>query len=344
MKKKLSELASLIGAKLEGEDLEVSGVTALDLAEETDLSFVETGRFVEAAQKSKAKALIIPPNLLQRLSGKSFLVVPNVRAALAKVAWLFYEEPEHPKGVSSLAFIEEGAEIHEEASIYPFVYVARGAKIKAGAILYPGVYVGQGAEIGEGTVIYPNAVIYPRTKIANNAIVHAGAVIGADGFGYAQEEGKHLKIPHFGRVEIGEEVEIGANTTVDRATFGVTSIGAGSKIDNLVQIAHNVRIGKACVFAGQVGITGSVRIGDFVMMGGQAGVSNHVGERAIVAAKAGIAKEVPPGKAVAGAPAMEIAKWRRCVAAYEKLPDLIKEIRELRARLKELEEKVHDND
>ncbi len=344
MRKKLSELASFVGAELKGEDLEITGLNALELAGETELSFLESGKFVEAAKNSRAKAILVSPALAGKIGGKSLLITPNVRAAVAKIGFLFYEQKEHPKGVSRLAFVAEGADIHEEASVYPFVYVAENAKIGPRAVLYPGVYVGEEVEIAEEVVIYPNAVIYPRTKVGPKTIIHAGAVVGSDGFGYAQENGRHLKIPHFGRVEMAEEVEIGANTTIDRGTFGATKIGPGTKIDNLVQIAHNVQIGRGCAFAGQAGFTGSVRVGNFVLVGGQAGISANLGDQVMVAAKAGVAKEVPSGKAVAGAPAQEIAKWRRCVAAYERLPDMLKELRELKAKIAELEERLNERD
>jgi len=339
---KLSELAKRVGGEVSGPDVLVEGINSLELASEKEISFVESGRFLEAALRSKAGALIVPPALAEKLPGKALLVVPQVRAAVAKIAWLFYETPKHPRGVSNLAFVAEGAEVHPEASVYPFVYVGKGAKIAAGVVLYPGVYVGEEAEIGENAIVYPNAVIYPKTRIAPRVIIHAGAVIGSDGFGYAQEGERHLKIPHLGRVEIGEEAEIGANTTIDRATFGSTSIGPGTKLDNLIQVAHNVRLGRACVLAAQVGITGSVEIEDFVMIGGQAGINKPVRRGAMVAAKAGVAKEVPPGQAVAGAPAMEISRWRRCVAAYERLPEMIKELRELRAKVAALEEALNE--
>ena len=341
---RLSKLAQLIGAELKGEDQEIRGINALEWAREDEISFLESSRFLQAALASKAQALIVPPPLAAKVEKKSLLVVPNVRAAVAKIAQVFYKPPSPPSGVSTLAFISEDVKIHPSAKIYPFVYVGSGACIEEEVVLYPGVFVGEGVSIGRESIIYPNAVIYPRTKLGARTIVHAGVVIGSDGFGYAQEEGKHLKIPHFGRVEIAEEVEIGANTTIDRATFGVTRIGAGTKLDNLIQIAHNVSLGRSCAVAAQVGFTGSVEVGDYVMIGGQAGVNNKIGDRAMVAARAGVAKEVPAGKVVAGAPAMDIRHWRRCVAAYEKLPEILKELRLLRQRVAELEEALNERD
>ncbi len=344
MAKKLSELARLIGATFQGEDLEVKGVNALSLATEEELSFVESRRHLAAAKETRARALLAPPSLAQELSGKSLLLTENVRAALSRLAWLFYESPEHPRGISPLAFVEEGAEIHPEASVYPFVYVGRNARIGARSVLHPFVYVGAGCEVAEDCLLYPHVVLYPGTKLARGVILHAGAVVGSDGFGYAQEGRRHLKIPHFGHVQVEEEVEIGANTCVDRATFGVTRIGAGSKIDNLVQVAHNVDLGRGCVLAGQAGLTGSVKLGDFVFVGGQAGINRSVGDGAQVAAKAGVARDVPPGAVVAGAPAMEIQRWRRCVAAYERLPELLKEIRRLQEKVARLEETLNERD
>ena len=338
---KLSELADLLKATWSGQDVEINGVNALAYAQKGEISFVESPRFLEEAKASKASALIVSPALKEKLVNRNLLVVPNPRVALAKIAWLFYREPRPEPGISPLAFVAEGAEIHESASVLPFVYVGKGARIEAGVILYPGVFVGEEVFIGRESIIYPNAVLYPRTRIGQRVIIHAGAVIGADGFGFAFDGEKHLKIPHFGHVEIEDEVEIGANTAVDRATFGVTLIKKGAKLDNLIQVAHNVEIGQASVLAAQVGLTGSVKIGNYVMIGGQAGINNQVGDQALIAAKAGVAKAVPPKTAVAGIPAIEIGKWRRCVAAYERLPEILKEIRELSRRLAVLEEALN---
>ncbi len=340
-KYKLSELAKRIGGELFGEDIWVCGINALSLAKEDELSFIDSRRYIEVAKASKARALIAPSNLSKELPQKSLILVSNVRVAVAKLAWLFYEETKPLKGISPLAFVEDGAEIHKEAFVFPFVYVGRGAKIGRAVVLYPGVYVGSDVEIGEETIIYPNAVIYPRTKIGPRVIIHAGVVVGSDGFGYAQDDGQHIKIPHFGYVEIEADVEIGSNSTIDRATFGYTRIGAGSKIDNLVQIGHNVALGKGCILVGQAGIAGSARVGNFVMIGGQAGIGQvEIGDFAMIAAKAGVNKNVPKGGRVAGAPAIEGTKWRRCVIAYEQLPEILREVRDLQQRLDRLEKEL----
>ena len=338
---RLSELAARLKAPYLGEDVEVFGLNALELATPKELSFVESRRRLKEARASKAGALLAPPALKDELSGKSLILVSDPRLALARIGWLFYEERRPKPGISPLAFVAEGARVAPSAAVLPFVYVGEGAEIGEEVVLYPGVFVGEGARVGEGAVLYPNVVLYPGTRVGRRVIIHAGAVIGADGFGFAFDGEKHLKIPHFGRVEIGDEVEIGANTTVDRATFGRTVVGDGAKLDNLIQVAHNVHLGRASVFAAQVGISGSVKVGDYVMVGGQAGLNNHVGDRARVAAKAGVAKPVPPGGAVAGIPALEIGTWRRCVALFERLPQLFKELRNLREKFSALKEVIN---
>ncbi|OAQ20237.1 UDP-3-O-(3-hydroxymyristoyl)glucosamine N-acyltransferase [Thermosulfurimonas dismutans] len=336
---RLSELSERIGAELRGEDLEVEGVSALELARERELSFVESRAWLSTARKTRAAALLVPPELAGEFPERSLLVCPNVRVALARVAQLFWK-PSHPApGISPLAVIEEGAELGEGVSVGPWVYVGAGARIGEGSMLYPGVFVGAGAEVGRRCVLYPYVVLYPGVRLGDEVVLHAGTVIGADGFGYAQEwtrEGlKHLKIPHFGTVEIGEEVEIGANACVDRATFGVTRIGAGTKIDNLTQIGHNVEIGEGAIIVAQCGVSGHARVGRFVMMGGQVGLAPgaQIGEGAKIAAKSGVSGKIAPGEEVAGIPAIPVRVWRKAVVAFAKLPDMVKELRKLKALL-----------
>jgi len=344
MRYRLSELGKKIGAELRGEDLEVRGVSSLELAEEGELSFVESRAWVSAAQKSRAEALLVPPELAEEFLGKSLLVCANVRVALAKLAQLFWK-PAHPSpGISPLAVIEEGAVLGEGVSVGPWVYIGPGARIGEGSILYPGVFVGAGAVVGQKCVLYPYVVLYPGVRLGDKVVLHAGTVIGADGFGYAQEwtpNGlKHLKIPHFGGVEIGEEVEIGANTCVDRATFGATRIEAGTKIDNLVQIGHNVEIGKGAIIVAQCGLGGHARVGRFVMIGGQTGLAPgaQIGEGAKIAAKSGVSGKIDPREEVAGIPAIPARVWRKAVVAFAKLPDMVKELRRLKDLLGEKNE------
>ncbi|MCX8041347.1 MAG: UDP-3-O-(3-hydroxymyristoyl)glucosamine N-acyltransferase [Thermodesulfobacteriaceae bacterium] len=330
---KLSEIKKIVDGKLIGEDLEIKGINAISLAKEDELIFVDSPRRVEQAKLSKAKAVMCEEGLSSYFSEKSVLVVKNVRVAVAKVSALFKKEPEIRWEISEHAIIEEEVEIETPCAIYPWVYIQKGVKIKKGVILYPGVFVGAYSEIGENTIVYPRVVIYPYTKIGKNCILHAGAVIGADGFGFAQEptpEGyRNLKIYHFGGVEIEDEVEIGANTTIDRAVFGKTMIKEGTKIDNLVQIGHNAQIGRQNILVAQVGISGSVVLEDYVMLAGQVGVapSIRIGKGAKVAAKSGVAKDVSPGEEVAGIPTIKASTWRRSVLIFEKLPELYKKLK-----------------
>ncbi len=334
MKKiKTSELAKKIEGTLIGEDFEIEGVNAIPLAKESEIIFIDSLKRVEEAQKSKAKVVLCPEGFAKYFSEKSVIEVKDVRVAFAKITEVFKTEIEPKWEVSPQAIIEEDVLIEEPCAIYPLVYIQKGAKIKRRVILYPGVFVGAYSEIGENTVIYPNVVIYPYTKIGKNCIIHAGVVIGSDGFGFAQKKGeegyKNIKIYHFGSVEIGDEVEIGANTTIDRSVFGKTIIGEGTKIDNLVQIGHNVRIGKQNVLVSHTAIGGSAVLEDYVMLGGQVGVAPYskIRKGARVAGKSGVTGEIPPGEEVAGIPAIKANVWRKAVIIFAKLPEIYKEIK-----------------
>ncbi|MFN3505301.1 MAG: UDP-3-O-(3-hydroxymyristoyl)glucosamine N-acyltransferase [Caldimicrobium sp.] len=336
MKKyKLSEIAKWVGGNLFGEDLEVSGINALNLAGEDELSFLDSAKRIPQAKNAKAKAFLAPLGLAKALPEKSVIEVNNVRPALAKVTLLFKEELYFKPGISTLAYVSSTAEIDNSAMIYPFVYVGEKVRIGKGVIVFPFCYIGDFCEIGDNSILYPHVVLYPGTKVGKGCIIHAGVVIGADGFGYAQEllEGgfKNLKIYHFGRTVIGDEVEIGANTTIDRATFGETYIGDGTKIDNLVQVGHNVRIGRESILVSHTAIGGSAIVEDYVMLAGQVGVAPQsiIRKGAKVAAKSGVVGEIPPGEEVAGIPAIKASLWRRAVVIFEKLPELYKEISKL---------------
>ena len=332
---KASRLASLIEGKLIGEDMEVRGINAIPLAKEDELVFVDSRRRIEELKNSKSRVVLCPEGLADLIKDRSVIKVRDVRVAFAKATSVFAKKEQFYTGVSSLAFIEEGAVIEEPCSIYPWVYIEQGAVIKKKVIIYPGVFIGAGSVIGEGTMIFPNAVIYPGCKLGKNCIVHAGVVIGADGFGFAQEvdeEGfKNIKIYHFGGVEIGDNVEIGANSTIDRAVFGNTVIKEGTKIDNLVQVGHNVRIGKHSILVSHTAIGGSAVIEDNVMLAGQVGIapSSKIGRGARVAAKSGVVGEIPAGADVAGIPAIKASTWRRAVVIFEKLPEIYKKLRKL---------------
>ncbi len=333
MRYKLSYIAKILNGVLIGEDFEIEGINAISFSSEKDLIFVDSLKRIEAAQKAKAKAVLSPQNFSKYFYNKSIIEVKDVRVAFAKLTNIFKKEIEPCWGISAYSIIEEGVKIEEPCAIYPWVYIQKGVIIKKGVVIYPGVFLGAYSEIGENTIIYPNVVIYPYTKIGKNCIIHAGVVLGADGFGFAQEEleegYKNIKIYHFGGVEIGDEVEIGANTTIDKAVFGKTVIEEGTKIDNLVQIGHNVRIGKHNILVAQVGIGGSAVLEDYVMVGGQTGIASYskIGKGAKIAAKSGVVGEVLSGEEVAGIPAIKASIWRKAVVIFSKLPEIYKEIK-----------------
>lgn len=332
---KLSYLAEIVDGVLYGEDIEITGINAIPLATERDLIFVDSLKRVEQALNSRARAVLCPQGFKEYFKEKSVIEVKNVRVAFAKLTHLFRKEAYIKWGISEKAIIEDEVEIDTPCAIYPNVYIQRGARIRKGVVLYPGVFVGAFSEIGENTVVYPYAVIYPYTKIGKNCILHAGVVVGADGFGFAQEEleegYKNIKIYHFGRVRIEDEVEIGANSTIDRAVFGETTVGEGTKIDNLVQVGHNVRVGKQNILVSHVAIGGSAVLEDYVMLAGQVGVAPYakIGKEAKVAAKSGVVGEIPPKAEVAGIPAIEANIWRKAVVIFKKLPELYKELKKI---------------
>ncbi len=344
MGKRLSELASLVGGRLEGPDMEIKGLAPLSLAGPDDLSFVISGKYLAEARGSQARALIVPESLAPKLSDRSLIVVSDPYLAYAKVAQLFFRKPYRPSGISPHAVVGKECQIPDDVSIYPLAVLADGVRLGHRVVVFPGAYLGEGVEVGDDSVIHANVVVYAGCRIGRRVTIHAGAIIGADGFGYARDGQEWVKIPQVGTVIIEDDVEIGANTTIDRAAFGATVIGRGTKIDNLCQIAHNVRIGPHTAMAGLVGIAGSTTVGRGVMLGGGAGLADHlrIGDGAMVAARAGVHKDVPDGLIVAGAPAMEHQRWLRTMAAVARLPELVREIRRLKERLARLEEGRHE--
>ena len=304
------------------------------------LTFIFAKKWLKALPQVMASVVVLPPlKGLKPPPHATYLVVDDVGEAMIRLLSLFFCPPySREVGISPLAYISPGAMVEDGAVIYPFAFVDQGAAVASGAVIMPYVFVGRNARIGAGALLFPSVVVYPEVEVGEGAIVHAGAVLGADGFGYVEREGKRVKIPQIGTVKIGRDVEIGANTCIDRATMGSTVVGEGTKLDNLVQVGHNVKIGRHCALAGQVGISGSVEVGEGVLMGGQAGVADHVriGDKAILTAKAGVMGRVPPGAVVTGAPALPHHQWRRAQALYARLPQLAERIKALEKTLEEL--------
>jgi UDP-3-O-[3-hydroxymyristoyl] glucosamine N-acyltransferase len=336
---RLAELAELVGGRVEGNpDRVVEAVRSLEAAGPRDLSFLKDPRYRAQAAASGAGALLVGPSLADAVVlGRDLLVVDDPSYALARLLAVLHPEERRPPGVHPTAILDPGCAVDPSAHVGPYAVIGAGSRIGAGAAVLAFVAVGRGCQVGEGAVLHPHAVLYDGTEIGAGSIVHAGAVLGADGFGYATHGGVHHKVPQVGRVVLESDVEVGANATIDRATLGETRIGAGTKIDNLVQVGHNVQVGRHCILCGQAGIAGSARLGNYVVLAGQSGVSGHIelGDGAQVAAKSAALSPVAPRAQVAGIPAIEIGKWRRQAVLLLRLEEMSRRVRALEKKLGE---------
>ncbi|MCD6413034.1 MAG: UDP-3-O-(3-hydroxymyristoyl)glucosamine N-acyltransferase, partial [Elusimicrobia bacterium] len=318
---KLSQIAEKIGAVLEGADAEVTGIAGIDSAGEGDITFVSNPKYFSKLKSTKAAAVIVPEGIAcekPRLVSKNpYLAFEKALSILKKT----FRPP--PPGVSPSAMVLSDG-IPSSVSVGAFSFVSKGVKLGENVVIMPNVFIGENVEIGDASVIFPQVVIREDVKIGKNTVIHSGSVIGSDGFGYVDEGFRRVKIPQTGTVVIGDNVEIGAGVTIDRATLEVTEIGDGTKIDNLVQIAHNVKIGKNCVIVAQVGIAGSTEIGDNCVVAGQAGVSGHlkIGKNVTIGARAGVIGNVDDGKIISGFPARDHRQMMKIYAALAKLPEL----------------------
>lgn len=324
---KLSELAERIGGELKGGDVEIRDVAGLDEAAKGDITFVSNPKYLSKLKETCASAVIVAEGIdvdIPRVVSK------NPYLSFAKALSILREPPAKPaKGVSKMAVVES-AGIPKSVSIGAFSYISKNVKIGKGVVIMPQVFVGEGVVIGDNAFIYPNVSIRENIKIGRNVIIHCGTVIGSDGYGYVQDEGIHKKVPQTGNVVIGDDVEIGSNTAIDRGTIDSTMIGAGTKIDNLVHIAHNVKIGKNCLILGQVGLAGSTQIGSNTIIASQAGVAGHlkIGNNVTIAARGGVIKDVKDGEIVSGFPARKHSEMMKVYAAMMKLPEVMKKLKE----------------
>lgn len=332
----LAAIAEAVGGLIEGDGhVAIRNVAPIESASPGDLAFVANHKYSKHIETTRASALVLDPDT--PCHAIPVIRVKNPYLAFAKIIDLLYVEPELVEpGISPSAVIEPGAEIGEGAAIGPLCHIRKSARIGKNVRLVSSVYVGDGAVIGDNSLVHPGVRVLHGTKIGNRAIIHAGTVLGSDGFGFAPSEAGLHKIKQVGWVEIGDDVEIGANVTVDRGALGPTKIGRGTKIDNLVQIAHNVEIGQDCVIVSQVGISGSTKLGNRVMLGGQVGLVGHIelGDDVKVGAQSGVPKSVAAGKTVFGYPARDIMETKRIEAALNRLPELLKRVRQLEEELK----------
>jgi UDP-3-O-[3-hydroxymyristoyl] glucosamine N-acyltransferase len=343
----LRELADALQCRLEGDAaIEIVRVAGIDQAQQGDISFVDNPRYIPRLASTGASAVIVADDLAIP-AGARFAVLRSRKPYVdfARAVTLFLPSSAPSKGVDTMSAIAGDARIGPDVSIGPFVTVGAGASIGARAILYPHVAVGPGAIVGDDCVIHSQCSIRERAVLGNRVILHDGVVVGSEGFGFAkQADGTHLKIPQGAAVVIEDDVEIGANSTIDRPAVGETRIQAGTKIDNLVHIAHGVTVGRRVLLAAQVGVSGSAVVEDDVILAGQVGVAGHlrVGKGAMVTAQSGIPNSVEPGAYVSGSPAIPHQDWLKASAVYRQLPALRKRVAELERRLIELEEKLNE--
>jgi len=332
----IGEIAVFLGGTVIGaENVMINGIRSIEDADQGDLTFIANKKYLKKLKDTKASAVLAP--LQTEAEGKNLIIVSDPYVALGKLLTLYYPLDHGRSGISPDAYIEDGAMVSPEATIFPRAFISRGAQIGRGTVVYPGVFIGRGVSIGEDSMLYANVTIYHACIIGNRVILHSGVVVGADGFGFASSGAGNNKIPQVGFVQIDDDVEVGANTTIDRATLGKTWIQRNVKIDNLVQIAHNVVIGENSIIVAQVGISGSTKLGKSVMVGGQAGMVGHIhiGDKAMIAAGSGVHRDVKPGEIVGGNPQMPYKEWLQVEACRSKLP-------EMRATLKDLVKKVDD--
>lgn len=337
------QIAEFIQGQVVGnENATVNSFSKIEEGKPGAISFLSNNKYTQYIYTTEASVVLVDEGLKLEKEVKCTLIrVKNAYEAVAKLLQLYESMKPKKKGVSSLAFIDPSAEIGKDCYIGPFVAIAQNAKIGDGCILHPHATIGEGAIIGNNTEIYSNAVVYHNCKIGNNCILHAGCVIGADGFGFAPTANGYDKIPQIGIVTIEDNVEIGANTCIDRSTMGSTYIRQGVKLDNLVQIAHNTDIGANTVMSSQVGIAGSTKVGEWCMFGGQVGISGHIkiGNKVMLGAQSGVPSSIKDNQELIGTPPMEMKPYFRSQAIFRRLPDMYKELNELRKELDELKAK-----
>ena len=338
----LSTLAAKLGLTLKGEDAPFTGLNTLEAASETEVSFLANPKYAHFLAQTKALAVIVSADFQDQVT--TALVSENPYRDFAAAASFFERKGSEFSGISPAACIDPSASLGEGCAVYPFAFVGPRAVLGANCVLYPGAYVGEDCAIGANCVLYPGAVVLAGVTLGEACVLNAGAVIGTDGFGFARMEGRMRKIPQIGSARLGDRVDVGANACVDRATLGATSIGNDSKLDNLVQIGHNVSLGEQCLIISQVGIAGSTKVGDRVTMAGQAGIAGHltIGNDVTIGPQAGVPKDIPNGVTGSGTPFMEGRNFMRSAVLIPKLPELQRRIHTLEKELEALKALVVD--
>lgn len=339
MQIRLSELAENMGLTLRGEDCLISGVGTLESAGPDDITFLADPKYAHLLEATQAAAVVVSEAHAGDV--ERALVSASPYMDFARILMMFNPKQGclEGQGVSDQAYVHPSAELGEGVDVYPFAFIADGAKIGARTKIFPGAYVGEGCVIGDDCTLYPRCTLMAGTTLGDRVMIHPGAVLGADGFGYIPTDEGRVKIPQVGRVVLEDDVEVGANTTIDRAMIDRTLVSTGTKIDNQVQIAHNCTIGEHSTIVSQVGIAGSTTVGKNVIMAGKAGIADHItiGDNVIVGPKCGVARDIPAGKKMGGHPAVDYGIYMRSLTLAPKMPDLFKRVRKLEKQLAALE-------
>lgn len=336
----LSEIAKDAAIASGSKETVINRVSGIGDADGNTLTFFNDEKYRDALLQSRAGAVIVK-TVIPELK-MTQIVCANPYAAFARVAMFFFKYPFSQKGISEKAWVHPEAKVASSAILYPFVSVDKGAVVEAGVVLMPGVYVGVDAVIGEGSILFPHVVVMDRSRIGKKNILHAATVVGADGFGFAPDQGEIVKIPQVGIAETADNVELGTHVSIDRGTHGKTYVGASSKFDDKVHVGHNTVVGSHCMFAAQFSVAGSTNIGNWVLGGGLAGVAGHlhIADQTKIGAMTGVITDTEAGKTYAGFPAIGIGEWRRQYALLRRLNDSYKKIAQLEARLEQLEQKL----
>jgi UDP-3-O-[3-hydroxymyristoyl] glucosamine N-acyltransferase len=335
----VAEIAKLLGAEILGDAaLVLKRFAPADRAQPGDLTFAENESYLARAEQSAASAIIIDGPATS--SSKTLIRVPNARVAFAKVLPLFFPEPAFVAGIHPTAIVPASARVDATAHIGPYCILGEKVRIGPRSVLQGLNHVGADCLLGEDVNLFPNVTLYPRTEVGNRVRIHSGTVVGSDGFGYVLDNGIHRKVPQIGNVIICDDVELGANVTVDRGALGPTIVGKGTKIDNLVQIAHNVTVGEHCIIVSQAGIAGSTKLGNYVILGGQVGLAGHlkIGNRVSVAAQSGVMNNIPDGEKWIWTPAQPDRQAKRQMIALQQLPELFRRVKALEKQLEGKEE------
>jgi len=339
----VGEIARRLGAAAEGdENLEIGGVQSLEEAGPAEITFAEGRRAEKAARESEAGCLLVGPEFENR-DRKTLIRVAAPRNAFARVIGLFHAPPAAPRGIDPLARVASSARLEEGVAVGAAAVIGEKASIGARTVVGPGSMIGEGVALGQDCLLYAGVKLYPGVRVGNRAVLHSGCVIGADGFGFVFENGRYEKFPQVGTVEIGDDVEIGANSCVDRGALGATRIGEGTKLDNLVHIGHNCRLGRHVVIAAQTGLSGGVEVGDYAVIGGQVGIGDkaRIASRAVLGSGCGVltSKIVHAGQPMWGTPARPLKQYLERLAVFDRLPELAAQVVEIRSRLAALEGK-----